>query len=193
MNKKGNITTADSIEWNRIQSMINQLLKEEETTNNNLNVLFLITIGAYTGLRFSELCNLKFSDFEKNDHKVFERKTKKTRKISWNAKIIEVVSFIKKYKSGNVDFILTNKNGGQLSIQYSIYLLKKICIENNVSGSISVHSLRKTFGRRIYTTNNQSEHALVLLSDIFGHSSLKITRIYLGIREEEKQSIYLGL
>lgn len=192
MNKKGNITTTDAIPWNKIQTLINQLLKGEQT-NNNLNTLFLITLGAYCGLRFSDIRELKYSYFEDKTYNITEKKTKKNRLISWNPKIIEVVSYIRKHKPNISEYVLSNKNGGQLTIQYAIQLLKKICIENCITGTISTHSLRKSFGLRVYTTNNSSEHALVLLSDLFGHSSLKITRTYLGIREEEKQAVYLDL
>lgn len=192
MNKKGNITTTDAIEWNKIQFLINQLINGDKT-NNDLNSLFLITAGAYCGLRFSDIRELRYSDFETKNHTIIEKKTKKNRLITWNQKILEVVSFIKNHKLDNSNYILTNKKGKQLSIQYAIQLLKSICIENHISGAISTHSLRKSFGLRVYSTNNSSEHALVLLSDLFGHSSLRITRTYLGIREEEKQSVYLGL
>ena len=59
--------------------------------------------------------------------------------------------------------------------------------------NISTHSLRKTFGRRVYDMQNQSEHALTVLSQMFGHSNLQITRIYLGLKQEEFNSIYLSL
>ena len=57
----------------------------------------------------------------------------------------------------------------------------------------STHSFRKSFGRRIWSNNSDSEKSLVLLSQIFNHSSIAITRRYLGIREEEVKNVYLSL
>ncbi len=55
----------------------------------------------------------------------------------------------------------------------------------------STHSLRKTFGRRVVEmAGANSEIALIKLSDIFQHSSVKITRIYLGLRKEELMDTY---
>lgn len=55
----------------------------------------------------------------------------------------------------------------------------------------STHSLRKTFGRRVVEmAGANSEMALIKLSDIFQHSSVKTTRIYLGLRKEELMDTY---
>jgi hypothetical protein len=58
---------------------------------------------------------------------------------------------------------------------------------------ISSHSLRKTFGRRVYEINGESEKALIQLSQIYNHSSIGITRNYLDITQEEIEDIYLSI
>ena len=53
------------------------------------------------------------------------------------------------------------------------------------------HSLRKTFGRQVYTINGEnSELALVKLMELFNHSSVAITKRYLGLRQEEILETY---
>ena len=54
---------------------------------------------------------------------------------------------------------------------------------------ISSHSLRKTFGRRVYETFGETEKALVMLSKIYNHSSVGITRTYLDITQEEIEDL----
>ena len=62
-------------------------------------------------------------------------------------------------------------------------------IENILS-----HSFRKTFGQRVVDqAGEQSEMALIKLSEIFNHSSPMITRRYLGLRAEELEKVYDGL
>ena len=48
-------------------------------------------------------------------------------------------------------------------------------------------------GRRVWENDNQSERALVYLMELFNHSSLAITKRYLGIRQEELDDIYMNL
>lgn len=55
----------------------------------------------------------------------------------------------------------------------------------------SSHSLRKTFGRQVYNMNDSnSELALVKLMELFNHSSIAITKRYLGLRHEELLQTY---
>ena len=57
--------------------------------------------------------------------------------------------------------------------------------------NFSCHSLRKTFGRQVYNMNSDnSELALVKLMELFNHSSVSITKRYLGLRQEEILETY---
>ena len=53
------------------------------------------------------------------------------------------------------------------------------------------NSLRKTFGGQVYNINSEnSELALVKLMELFNHSSIAITKRYLGLRQEEILETY---
>ena len=53
------------------------------------------------------------------------------------------------------------------------------------------HSLRMAFGRQVYNMNSEnSELALVKLMELFNHSSVAITKRYLGLRQEEILQTY---
>jgi site-specific recombinase XerD len=58
---------------------------------------------------------------------------------------------------------------------------------------VKTHSLRKSFGRRVWENADRSEQGLLMLNEIFNHSSIKTTKIYLGIREKELLSVYENL
>jgi len=48
-------------------------------------------------------------------------------------------------------------------------------------------------GRHVLSLNDFSEKSLLLLGELFNHSSIKITKIYLGIKEDEIGDVYLNL
>jgi integrase len=62
-----------------------------------------------------------------------------------------------------------------------------------IDGNISSHLFRKTLGRRVMEVNNYSNESLILLMELFGHSSMSITKRYLGIREQEIHNVYDNL
>ena len=58
-------------------------------------------------------------------------------------------------------------------------------------GNISTHFMRKTFGRKVFeSAGEQAEVALVRLMELFNHSSVAITKRYLGIRQQELMATY---
>jgi integrase len=60
--------------------------------------------------------------------------------------------------------------------------------ERIVKGEIGTHTLRKTFGYHAYKNGTD----IVLLQDIFNHSSPSTTLRYIGITEDDKQEVYLS-
>ena len=57
-------------------------------------------------------------------------------------------------------------------------------------GAFSTHTFRKTFGRYVYESNRKSAESLILLSSIFRHSSIEITKVYIGLRQDEINGVY---
>jgi len=57
-------------------------------------------------------------------------------------------------------------------------------------GNFSTHTFRKTFGRYIYDSTENKSEALVILNSIFKHSSIDITKVYIGLREDEINSAF---
>lgn len=55
----------------------------------------------------------------------------------------------------------------------------------------STHSMRKTFGRKVVeVAGENSEFALIKLSELFNHADVMTTRRYLGLRTEELLETY---
>lgn len=194
MSLKGQNTTTSYMEWNDFISLITRLEKEED-----YKFCLLISLGVFTGLRISDLLTLKYSDvLNKDVLKLKEIKTGKERSIKINKDLREILErVVSKLKVLNRnELIFVNKYGTKsIDKSYVNVKLKEIFKKYRikVSGNISTHTFRKTLGRRVVEVNDYSNHTLVLLMDLFGHSSMSITKRYLGIREEEIHSVYDSL
>lgn len=194
MSKKGQITTTTYMDWNDFISIITRLEKDED-----YKFCLLIAIGVFTGLRISDLLTLKYSDLLNGETFVInEIKTKKTRSIKINKDLREIVERVaKKTKTTNLnELIFVNKYGTKsIDKSYVNVKLKEIISKYRVKldGNVSTHTFRKTLGRRVMEVNNYSNESLVLLMELFGHSSMSITKRYLGIREQEIHNVYDSL
>lgn len=146
----------------------------------------LIICGINLGLRVGDLLKLKFKDLRNESMLVVEGKTKKKRKLIINDNITHALEYFKNEPDSHLCFI--SQKGTTYSVQHVNRLVKKY-----FKGKVSSHSLRKSFGRRVWNNDGQSERALLYLSEIFNHSSVAITRRYLGIRQEEIDDIYMNL
>ena len=188
-------TTTSGMDWNTMIGLTERLKRDGHHRD-----YLLITMGCYFGLRISDLLSIKWNDVMMQDELiVLESKTKKQRRITINDKVKEAINFCSnelKLKNSLFvdDYILVNRWGGQLSISFINKRLKVLFIKYNVKvQNASSHTLRKTFGKRIFEMDNQSERSLIYLSDIFGHSSTSITRRYIGITQEQIKNVYLNL
>jgi integrase len=191
---KGTSTKADFLEWDSMLLLLQKLEKDQE-----YKFQLLIGVGSYSGLRISDLLKLKWVDvLGKDSIELIEGKTKKLRKIQLNPALVEIIFRLHgkmKIKDAEELLFLNRFKSKAINIQYVNRKLKEISKKylNGSKISYSSHSFRKTLGRRIWTINDYSEKSLLLLSELFGHSSIKITKIYLGIRQEEIGDVYLNL
>jgi integrase len=194
MSIKGQNTTTTYIEWNDFISLITRLEKDE-----NYKFCLLVSIGVFTGLRISDLLTLTYSDLLNNEtFTLREMKTKKQRSIKVNKDLKEIVSrIVSKSNITNLNQLIFINKYGTKSIDKSYVnvklkeLVKKYRIK--LDGNVSTHTFRKTLGRRVMEVNNYSNESLVLLMELFGHSSMSITKRYLGIREQEIHNVYDSL
>ena len=194
MSLKGSTTTTTYLEWNDFISLITRLEKDE-----NYKFCLLISIGVFTGLRISDLLTLKYSDLLKSEtFYIKEKKTQKQRSIKVNKDLKEIVSrIVQKSKVNDLEqLIFINKYGTKsIDKSYVNVKLKEIIkmYRIRLEGNVSTHTFRKTLGRRVMEVNNYSNESLILLMDLFGHSSMSITKRYLGIREQEIHNVYDSL
>lgn len=190
MSQKYSTTTADYLIWSDAMNLIRKLAKDD-----NYKMSLLIAVGCFTGLRISDILALRWRMIlDTKEFSITERKTGKLRTIRLNEElqrhIRDCYEHIKPITIGSP--ILISQKGTVYSIQRINILLKEIKKKYRLKvGNFSCHSLRKTFGRQVYNMNaDNAELALVKLMELFNHSSVAITKRYLGLRQEEILETY---
>ncbi len=191
MSLPGQRTTTTSMDWDDFKSLISKLERDKE-----YKFCLLIALGVFTGLRISDLLKLRFNQFLDTEIlTIQEQKTKKVRRIKINSDLKDIIERVKG-KMGKVptgQLIFVNKYGTKaIDKSYVNVKLKEILKHYNISleGNASSHIFRKTLGNRVLRLNNYSNEAVILLMELFSHSSPSITKKYLGIREREIMDVY---
>lgn len=193
MSKKYSNTTADFLNWDEAMNLIRKLTKDGEHKSS-----LLIAVGCFWGLRISDILALRWNQILNVDEfTIVERKTGKNRTIRINQQLKRhIADCYKEINPISVNSpILISQKGTVYSVQRINVVLKEIKQKYKLSvKNFSCHSLRKTFGRQVYNNNSENaELALVKLMELFNHSSISITKRYLGLKQEELLETYDSL
>ena len=193
MEKQADIRTSSAIDWELLHKTIRKIEKDE-----NYWLCSYIILSIYSGLRVSDVKRITWQMVlsGKDYLDIVEKKTKKSRRIHLNSFLIDS---IKKYqvKLGITDLdrpIVCNREGKSVSTIYLNRILKKTNYQYGMGiKNMSSHSLRKSFGMHVWKSNGCSDKVLTLLSVIFNHSKVGVTRKYIGLVEEDIIDVYCSL
>ena len=159
----------------------------------------MTVLGLHTALRISDILKLRWKevyDFERNcflGHLIIlEKKTKKQSVIALNKhakEALEQYRLVCKPKPEN--YIFSKKANFDIPMcrSQAYRIIKKAASETVYDTHISCHSLRKTFGYHAWKQGISP----VLLMEIFNHSSFAVTKRYLGICQDERDSIFMEI
>ncbi len=186
---KGQYTTADYLPWSEAMQLVKKLYRDGRYRDS-----MLVATGFMTGLRISDILRLTFADILNDDMLILnEKKTGKRREIPLSKDYKKHIAdcFKALGLSDSTKPMFLSYQGSVITVQMVNKTLHGLKERYNLSiDHFSSHSLRKTFGRRIYDTAKDREYALIKLSSVLGHSNCAITRRYLGIKREEILDCY---
>lgn len=160
----------------------------------------LITLGLHTALRISDILQLRWIDVYDFKQKCYrnhlyiqEKKTGKRTVIALNQHVITALEDLKKERQNATpsDYIFTKNTDytTPLCRSSAFRIIKHAADESLHEEHISCHSLRKTFGYHAWKQGTQP----ALLMDIYNHSSYNVTKKYLGIEQDEKDSLFMEI
>ena len=190
MSLKYSQTTSDYLEWKDAMNLIRTLYRD-----GKFQMSLFVSIGCFWGLRVSDILALRWKQIlHVDEFCIIEKKTGKNRTIRINPQLKRHISdcYQQIHANGVNAPILVSQKGSVFTVQRINVILKEIKTKYDLSvGNFSCHSLRKTFGRQVYNVNSDSaELALIKLMELFNHSSVAITKRYLGLRTEELLQTY---
>ncbi|CDQ42119.1 site-specific integrase [Virgibacillus salexigens] len=143
--------------------------------------VFLFVLGINTGLRVSDMLNLKMEDVVDKEHiTIKEKKTDKRKRFLINR---ELQKHIDSYTTGmnEGDFLFKSYRSNNPIKRIQAYnILNEAAKEVGIQ-EIGTHTMRKTFGYHFYKRSKD----VALLQEIFNHSSPSITKRYIGINQDE--------
>ena len=202
INKYTNSNPLTTITNPKTQKKLPKVLSEEEIDkllDINLNTNFdyrnkaMLELMYSSGLRVSELVNLKVNDIDlvNSSVRIFGKGSKE-RIIPLNDyATIALKNYILYYrtslfKHGENNYLFLNNHGNKMTRQGFFKILSKIAKEKNIKTEFSPHTLRHSFATHLL------KHGADLRSiqELLGHSDISTTQIYTHITEERLQKNY---
>ncbi|MGT2716575.1 site-specific integrase [Streptococcus respiraculi] len=156
----------------------------------------LIMCGLYSGLRISDIVPLQVKQVTGDRIEIVEKKTGKVKKFAINDELRKALNhYIKQNDLKGYDYLFPSKkkqraNGVRIAHigRVAAYQIFKKAANHIGLTNIGTHSMRKTFGYHFY---NQTGN-VVLLMELFNHSSPDITLIYIGYKQDELDEAMLN-
>lgn len=193
MAKKNQLTTSDHLPYDEFTRLLDCLHNDGEYRWE-----MYARLSFCTACRASDTLRFRWKDIlGVSSVTIVEQKTGKARKIPFNPSVQK--SFDELWKAlgcpDKKDFIMPSPKGDKpLTLQFVNMKLKEFKFKYRLKiENFSTHTFRKTFGRYVYDTNNHSAESLILLNKILNHSSIQVTKTYIGITQEEVAGIYASI
>lgn len=162
-----------------------EAVKEYFKNTSQRNYIFFC-LGVYSGLRVSDLLNLRAKDVRGTHVDIFEAKTKKRKRFIIHPDIRdEMDSYISGMHDNEYLFASRQKKANGLKKRpidrSSAYKMLNIAARIFGLKDIGCHTMRKTWGYHLYINDPRN---LALLMKMFNHSTETMTLMYLGLTQD---------
>ena len=148
-----------------------------------------------TGVRVSELVNIKLSDID------FDNGTIKVIGKGNKERIVYFLDYPKKYMLDYIEngrnvmlnnkpceYLFINKLGNKLTTRGVELIIKDIISKTSIKSNVTPHTIRHTFATHLLNEGCD----IMSVKELLGHESLKATQVYTHITNEELRNIYLN-
>lgn len=146
-----------------------------------------------TGVRVSELVNIKVSDIDEDGHSILVLgKGNKERYVTYGDYCSEILDLYLsdgylKLNTNKSCYLFLNNNGGNLTDRGVRYILDRIIKHTSIQKNISPHMIRHSFATHLLNEGCD----IKTVQELLGHESLESTQIYTHVSNEHLRSVYL--
>lgn len=190
-----NMVTTPIRQKDEISLMKNYFLDKE-----NYRDYALFVMGINSALRISDIIDVQWNEVYNFEQKKFknhlivrEKKTRKNTCIALNENCRQALDLLMEHREQlqQDDYIFYSGDDARkhISRNRAWHIIKKAAEFNQLEGNISCHSLRKTFGYHAWKEGTPP----ALIMEIYNHSNIEITKRYLSIDQDEKDSLFYQL
>lgn len=157
-------------------------------SKDNFLYFTMILFDLSTGLRVSELINIKFDNINLIERYVkVKGKRNKERIVPFSNECVEVLNqYIKNKNYKKSKFLFTDNNYKKINRQCFYNVVKKYSKDAKINKKISPHVLRHTFATRLLENGVKLRQIQILL----GHSDIQTTQIYTHVENKKIIDVY---
>ena len=146
----------------------------------------IIEMALGTGLRVSELANLKVEDIHirkgQNSLTVTNGKGGKDRVVGFNNKLKTLIQEYLEYRDSNSPYLFPSERGEKMT-RYGIgRVFKTMASKAYLDSKHSIHTLRHTYATNLYKA---SGYNLRMVQKQLGHSSITTTTVYSDVLNKD--------
>ena len=172
------------IYYNDLLEIINESSRDKDGVRDRLIIEMLYA----TGVRVSELINIKYSDIDYNNKRIRVcGKGNKERIVYFGDYALEA---LKEYTNTHIKnkngYVFTNSKGGQITDRGIRYIIDNIMKKLSLKVHVTPHVLRHTFATDML--NNGCD--IKIVQELLGHSSLRTTEVYTHVTNERLKEVY---
>jgi len=177
-------------EYKELEELFN--VSDLTTTLGQRDRLILELLYA-TGIRVSELVNIKIDDIDINNNKIkILGKGNKERIVYFENVCKKILNMYlkdgyKELNKYNNEYLMLNNQGNKLTTRGVRYILDKLIRETSLNKKISPHMIRHSFATHLLNEGCD----LLSVQELLGHESLSATNVYTHITNDRIKDIYL--
>ena len=154
----------------------------------NIRNKLIIELLYATGIRVSELVNLKVSDIIFSERKIrIFGKGKKERIVYYGDYASIAIDNYLNTRNSNNEYLILNKDGNKISVRGIEKIIDKMAITASVNCNVTPHTFRHTFATHLLNEGADIKS----VQELLGHSSLNTTEVYTHITSDYLKEVYL--